>query len=266
MRGSCQVSRSRLSTMRFDLIPAYRFMPASTPSFGVAKVALVMARLIVDHEDRGCRFFIVPICNEKEMYRGVSSTRLPPRSGTCPLDFSITTFDHVALPHSAIVSSDIHDLAAPVRALESWWDEIWRIQLGTLSVPAPWVSAIKSVAFIGGRYSSWRCILGKHDQPTPILSFRTQQWAVAHATAVGVIMDNWYPLVVRQALEQRDPRVRHALSVIAKTTICRHFQRCVSEVAERCGAQGTFDQNYMARIEVRTYSTSIKSIAHAYRS
>jgi alkylation response protein AidB-like acyl-CoA dehydrogenase len=226
-------------------------MPASTPLFGVPKIALVMARLIVNNEDRGCRFFLVPICDEKEMCRGVRSTRLPPRSGTCPLDFSITSFDHVFLPDTALVASDYLDLSTPSRRLESWWDEIWRIQLGTLSVPAPWVSATKAVAFIGGRYSMWRCILGKHDIPTPILSFRTQQWAVAHATAVSMVMDNWYPLVVREAMQQADPRLRHALSVIAKTTICRHFQRSVSEVAERCGAQGTFDQNYMARIEVR---------------
>jgi len=37
--------------------------------------------------------------------------------------------------------------------------------------------------------------------------------------------------------------------VIGKTTICRHFQRCIPEVAERCGAQGTFEHNYMAKIE-----------------
>ncbi|KAF5339568.1 hypothetical protein D9611_011500 [Ephemerocybe angulata] len=227
---------------------AAKFMPASTPLFGVEKVALVMARLIVDNEDRGCRFFIVPICNETEMYRGVTSTRLPPRSGTCPLDFSITSFDHVFLPPTALVAADVYDLSTPVRQLESWWDEIWRIQLGTLSVPAPWVSATKAVAYIGGQYSSWRCILGKHNKPTPILTFRTQQWAVAHATSVGMVLDNWYPLVVKEAIGQNDPRMRHALSVVVKTTICRHFQRCVSEVAERCGAQGTFDQNYMARI------------------
>lgn len=228
-----------------------RFMPASTPLFGVPKVALVMARMIVDGEDRGCRFFVVPICNEKEMYDGIRSTRLPPRSGTCPLDFSITSFNHVRLPPTALVASDVHDFSAPLHRLESWWDEIWRIQLGTLAVPAPWVSAMKAVAFIGTRYSSWRCTLGKNNQSTPILAFRTQQWAVSHATAVSIVMENWYPLIVRQALEQADPRLRHALSVIAKTTICRHFQRCVAEVSERCGAQGTFDQNYMARIEVR---------------
>ncbi|KAG2004677.1 acyl-CoA oxidase [Coprinopsis cinerea AmutBmut pab1-1] len=228
---------------------ASKFMPASTPLFGIPKVALAMARLIVDEQDRGCRFFVVPICDSRQMYKGVSSIRLPPRSGTGPLDFSITTFTNVHLPPTALVASDIFDFSLPSRPLEAWWDEVWRIQLGTLAVPAPWISAMKATAFIGGRYSMQRCILGKSSEPTPIITFRTQQWPVAHCTAAAMIMDNWYPLVVKTAMTQRDPRIRHALSVIAKATVCRHFQRCIPEIAERCGAQGTFDQNYMARIE-----------------
>jgi len=240
-------------------------MPASTPLYKIPKVALVMARLIVQGEDRGCRFFVVPICNEREMYQGVYSVRLPPRSGTSPLDFSVTSFDHVHLPHSALVASDMYDLSKPTRPLEAWWDEIWRIQLGTMAVPAPWISAIKAVAYIGGRYSMHRSLLGKNNDPTPIMSFRTQQWPIAHATAVGMVMANWFPVAVRQAMENTsDPRVRHAMSVIIKTTVCRHFQRCVPEVAERCGAQGTFEHNYMARIEV--YNTqnlnAVLSLTH----
>lgn len=225
-------------------------MPASTPTFGIPKVALVMARLIVNGEDRGSRFFIVPICNQYEMHRGVQSIRLPPRSGTAPLDFSITRFDHVHLPPTALVSSDIFNLTAPSQPLEAWWDEVWRIQLGTMAVPAPWISAIKSVAFIGGRYSMHRCILGKQNTPTPIISFRTQQWPIVHATAVGMVLENWFPLAVKEGMAQQDHRLRHASAVIVKATVCRHFQRCVPEVAERCGAQGTFEHNYMARIEV----------------
>ncbi|KAG6833146.1 hypothetical protein H0H87_010860 [Tephrocybe sp. NHM501043] len=229
---------------------AAKFMPASTPSFGIPKVALVMARLIVDGRDHGSRFFVTPICNEHEMYDGVHSVRLPPRSGTAPLDFSITSFDHVHLPPTALVSSDILDYTEPTQSLEAWWDEIWRIQLGTMAVPAPWISAIKAVAYIGGRYSMHRCLVGKKSKPVPIITFRTQQWPVVHATAVGMVMANWYPLVIDQAMSKTaDPRIRHAMSVIAKATICRHFQRCVPEVAERCGAQGTFEHNYMARIE-----------------
>ncbi|KAG6890035.1 hypothetical protein C0995_012492 [Termitomyces sp. Mi166 len=229
---------------------AAKFMPASTPSFGIPKIALVMARLMVNGKDHGSRFFATPICNEREMYHGVRSIRLPPRSGAAPLDFSITSFDHVHLPPTALVASDILDYATPQQSLEAWWDEIWRIQLGTMAVPAPWISAIKAVAYIGGCYSMHRSVVGKRSTPIPIISFRTQQWPIVHATAVGMVMANWFPIVVEQAMKKTtDYRVRHALSVIAKTTICRHFQRCIPEVAERCGAQGTFEYNYMARIE-----------------
>ncbi|KAE9402542.1 acyl-CoA oxidase [Gymnopus androsaceus JB14] len=230
---------------------ATKFMPASTPGFGIPKVALVNAKLIVDGQNRGARFFIVPICNEHEMYRGVFSTRLPPRSGTNPLDFSITQFDHVQLPPTALVASDIADFSPPERPLEAWWDEIWRIQLGTMAVPAPWISALKATAFIGGRYSMHRTIIGKSSTTRiPIISFRTQQWPVLNATAVAMVLDTWFPRSIKFAMaDTTDNRVRHAMSVIVKTTICRHFQRCVSEMAERCGAQGTFEHNYMAKIE-----------------
>ncbi len=55
------------------------------------------------------------------MYRGVKSTRLPRRSGTGPLDFSITSFDHVRLPHTALVAADLQHITAPERPLEAWW-------------------------------------------------------------------------------------------------------------------------------------------------
>lgn len=238
-------------------------MPASTPSFGIPKVALVMARLIVNDEDRGCRFFVVPICNEQEMFSGVESIRLPPRSGTAPLDFSITRFNHVHLPLTSLVAADILDISRPPQSLEAWWNEVWRIPLGTMAVPAPWISALKAVAYIGGRYSMHRCLLGKGNEPIPILTFRTQQWPIAHATAVGMVMANWFPKYVQEAMERTpDHRVRHAMSVILKTTVCRHFQRCIPEVAERCGAQGTFEHNYMARIEVCSLLFPRSMISH----
>ncbi|KAF5390953.1 hypothetical protein D9757_003968 [Collybiopsis confluens] len=218
---------------------ATKFMPASTPAFGIPKVALVNAKLIVNGEDRGARFFIVPICNEHEMYRGVYSTRLPTRSGTNPLDFSITQFDNVQLPPSALVASDVTNFTRPERPLEAWWDEVrdeslsssvgltlgfssnfkvWRIQLGTMAVPAPWISALKATAFIGGRYSLHRSIVGKQFD-TPIISFRTQQWPVLNATAVALVMDNWFPRSIKYAMaDTTDHRVRHAMSVIVKAT------------------------------------------------
>ncbi|RPD78882.1 hypothetical protein L226DRAFT_543141 [Lentinus tigrinus ALCF2SS1-7] len=165
---------------------ASKWMPATTPSFGIPKVAVVMARLIVFGEDRGCRFFIVPICNKYQI-------------GTSPLDFSITTFDHVALPFTALLAESFE---APKNLLQAWWNKVWRIPLGTGAVAAPLVQGLKHAAYIGSSYSLHRHVVGK----TPsLISFWTQRCAMS----------------IDMSLE---PSVRHAYSVIAKASIARLFQ------------------------------------------
>ncbi|RDX54761.1 hypothetical protein OH76DRAFT_1398153 [Lentinus brumalis] len=234
---------------------ASKWMPATTPSFGIPKVALVMARLIVSGEDRGCRFFIVPICNKFQMYRGVHSTRLPTRSGTAPLDFSITTFDHVLLPITALLGDS---LAAPKNPLQAWWGEVWRIPIGTGAVPGPLVQALKHAAYIGSSYSLHRHIVGKTPTPVSLMSFWTQRWAMVQAVAVARVLDVWYPTVVKQSVDMAlEPGVRHAYSVITKASIAQLFQTCMGEVMVRCGAQGTFEHNFMARMKNEGYGVVI---------
>jgi hypothetical protein len=177
--------------------------------------------------------------NEKEMYRGVKSIRLPPRSGTSPLDFSITSFHNVRLPATALVSSTPHIITAPANALAAWWDENWRIQHGTSLIPSPMLHAIKASAYIVGCYSMERCITDRKDNRVPLFTFRTQQWPIASATAVGYVLENWYANVIETSRDPKLPQyLRHAMAVIVKTTIIRHFQRAIPELAERCGAQG----------------------------
>ncbi|KAI0702040.1 acyl-CoA oxidase [Cerioporus squamosus] len=234
---------------------ASKFMPATTPSFGIPKVAVVMARLIVLGEDRGCRFFLVPICNKSQMYRGVRSTRLPARSGTSPLDFPITTFDHVSLPVTALLGDS---LAAPKNPLQAWWSEVWRIPIGTGAVVGPFVQALKHTAYIGCSYSLHRHIVGKTPAPVPLMSSWTQRWAMVQALAVARVLDVWYPTVVKQSVDTAlEPSVRHAYSVIAKAGVARLFQTCIREVIERCGAQGTFEHNFMARMETDAHGIII---------
>ncbi|VDC07105.1 unnamed protein product [Peniophora sp. CBMAI 1063] len=240
------------SFLHHDLSSRYRFMPASTPSFGVRKVALVFARLIVNQEDRGHRWFIVPICDEVQLYPGIVSKRLPTRSGTSPLDFSLTSFHNVRLPAGALLGSS---LEAPVSPHDAWWTEVWRIPLGSMAVAAPFVQAIKHTAYIGGSYSLHRSVVGRGPVPTAIINFPTQQWPILSAVATGNVLEAWYRTLTAIVVDQAvDPRVRHGLSVVAKTTIMRHFQRCADVISERCGAQGTFESNFIARALVSIIS------------
>ncbi|EGO22911.1 hypothetical protein SERLADRAFT_450631 [Serpula lacrymans var. lacrymans S7.9] len=226
---------------------AAKWMPATTPLYGVRKVAVVMARLIVSGSDRGVRPFIVPICDTRQMCSGITSTRLPPRTGSSPLDFSITSFNNVRLPHSALLGAD---LGLPEDPLKAWWDEMWRIPLGTAAVAAPLIQGVRHAAYIGGQYSLHRMIMGKGPAPVSILTFRTQQRPVLQAIACAMVLHNWFPRCIKDLMnDSLDHRVRHGLAVILKTSASRLSQLCIREVAERCGAQGTFEHNCLIRME-----------------
>ncbi|KAF8262180.1 hypothetical protein EI94DRAFT_1809183 [Lactarius quietus] len=41
--------------------------------------------------------------------------------------------------------------------------------------------------------------------------------------------------------------IKHSLDVLVKATVIRQSMECAHKMAERCGAQGTFDTNYIAR-------------------
>jgi alkylation response protein AidB-like acyl-CoA dehydrogenase len=50
-----------------------RCMPPTTPRSGLPTVAVVIARLIVDGENRGVRPFLVPLSDGREMCKGVTA-------------------------------------------------------------------------------------------------------------------------------------------------------------------------------------------------
>jgi len=119
-------------------------------------------------------------------------------------------------------------------------------------VSAPFISGLKASAFISGQYSLHRTVTGPANKQIQIITFRTQQWPAAEAAAAGLVYEEFFTTAAELALRgTSDPRVRHALIVIIKATIIRHVQRCLPGLAERLGAQGTLEQNYIPRLEVR---------------
>ena len=121
-------------------------MPATNPSFGIAKIATVGARLIVNGKDHGVRFFLVPVCTaDGQMCPGVTSIRLPRRTGTSALDFSLTIFDNVKLPLNALLDTTIEK---PKDARAGWWEAASRLQIGSAAVAAPCLKASTTISYI----------------------------------------------------------------------------------------------------------------------
>lgn len=127
-----------------------------------------------------------------------------------------------------------------------------------MCVAAPFISGLKASAYITAKYSFHRTVTGPGNKPIPIISFRTQQWPVAEATAAGLVYEEFFTAAAELALHgTSDPRVCHAMIAIIKVTIVRHVQRCLPGLAERLGAQGTLEHNYIPRLEVKICFTAL---------
>jgi acyl-CoA oxidase len=117
----------------------------------------------------------------------------------------------------------------------------------------PIIQGLKQAAFLVGKYSQHRLITGKDGTPRPIITFSTQFRPVLQAVAVAYVLDAWAQDVVKTLSDEKAPfETRHALAVAFKAVVLRQTCHCIREITERCGAQGTFEHNFMGRFEVRT--------------
>ncbi|PYI14707.1 acyl-CoA oxidase [Aspergillus violaceofuscus CBS 115571] len=236
---------------------AAKFMPPSMPMAGIPRVALVMARLLVEGEDRGIRPFVVPINDGYRMCQGVKSWQvlLPPIGCGEMLDHSLTTFDNVRLEASAMLG----DLVKPGNLRAQFLFAIGQLRLGSLALSLWTIPFLKCAAFIAGKYSQQRTVQeGVQGERVPILSFRTQQLPIARALAHVAVME---PLVEWVVSQQNNSSLgimsRHALSAALKSLFVFNGQESLSALVERSGAQGMFPENQMANVESLTRCTSI---------
>lgn len=61
-------------------------MPPTTPWAGIPRLAVVMARLVINDKDRGIKPYVVRLADAGKMCAGITSTVLPFRGGVKPVD------------------------------------------------------------------------------------------------------------------------------------------------------------------------------------
>ncbi|KAJ3535919.1 hypothetical protein NM688_g6910 [Phlebia brevispora] len=234
-------------------LSAAKLMPPTTPI--CPKMAVVFARLIVDGEARGVHPFVVATSDAQGMCAGVTSRRLPPRSGGSPLDYAMTTFDHVHLPPSSFLGASVNRPDDPQKLLNRY---VSRVGVGALTLSISSITGAKIIACIGADYSHRRHVQGKGPEKVPIISFRTQQLPVLYATAIAYVLDAWRPCVIAQYMQPGlDSRVRHGIGVVFKTLVCRLLTKSAQDIGERLGAQGTFGHNLLSQMEMDSRGASI---------
>ncbi|KAJ5926541.1 hypothetical protein N7516_008314 [Penicillium verrucosum] len=229
-----ETTATMLPNGEFDLntpgLSGAKIMPPSSPVKGFPRVAIVFAQLIVSGESRGIRPFITWLSDGKQMCEGVTAKLLPRRAASKPVDHAITSFNHVRLPHSAL--------------------------LGALDKPKD--TPMKRSVFVAGKYSQRRHILGPDQKPKPIISFRTQYGPILHALAQISVLDAYTQKNIQYFQDSNlAAPVRHAIGAMAKAVLYKTSQASLFTLSERCGAQGLYENNHIIESMLETRGMSI---------
>ncbi|KAJ0413496.1 hypothetical protein BJY00DRAFT_296816 [Aspergillus carlsbadensis] len=232
---------------------AAKCMPPTTPRSGLPAVAVVIARLIVNGENRGVRPFLVPLGDGREMCKGVTAKALPPRTGAHPIDHALTLFDRVRLPSSALLGS----LDKPADERQEFFSTIQRVAVGTLFLSATAIPSLKLAVYNASRFSVRRMVLGPDGKPMPVMQFRTQHLPILHAIAHVHVLQAF--LVKAGTLIRNvkmDPRVRHAVATAFKAAAIQHFQKSIRLMNDGCGWHGYFEHNQLLQMELEFRAVS----------
>ncbi|KIK32316.1 hypothetical protein CY34DRAFT_19137 [Suillus luteus UH-Slu-Lm8-n1] len=133
---------------------------------------------------------------------------LPPRGGSNPVNHALTSFDHVCLPPSALLG----DITKSERVHHDFMSFIWRVAVGSLVLGSTAIPILQMSSHIA-RHFQRRHVTSVYGNPSPILSYRTQQLPLLHAIAQAFVLKVLYKWAIEQFMDRNfDARVRHGVA------------------------------------------------------
>ncbi|KAF8903470.1 acyl-CoA dehydrogenase NM domain-like protein, partial [Gymnopilus junonius] len=232
---------------------AAKYMPPTKP-MGDPCVAIVFASTIVEGENYGIKAFLVPINDGVNMHPGVICKVLPHRGGSRPVNHSLTYFNSVRLPMTALLGT----LERPRDARTSFLSLISRVTVGTVAIGSLGVPALQVSSYIAAKYSLRRTITDSKGFTKPIISLRTQKAPILIALAQAFVMKAFHTNAVKVFMDKRrDVRVRCAIATILKVVMMQHGQAANLGLGDRCGAQGLFEANQLSVVFCDMRGTAI---------
>ncbi|KZT01816.1 acyl-CoA dehydrogenase NM domain-like protein [Laetiporus sulphureus 93-53] len=252
-----ETTATLLSNGEFDLHTpsesSAKFMPPTSPT-GIPCIAVVFARTVVEDEDRGVKPFIVRLNDGTTMESGVICKLLPQRGGSRPLNHSMTYFNHVRLPSSALLGS----IEKPADFRASFFESISRVAVGTLALGSNCLPALQVSSYIAARYSLRRMVVDRDGSQKPIMGFQTQKAPIVTVLAQSFVMQALHTKAVSIFRDVSfDFRIRHAMATILKVVMVTHAQAAQLMLGDRCGAQGLFEVNQLSAMHADLRGSAI---------
>lgn len=230
---------------------AQKFMPNTGPAGG-DKTGLVAARLIAQGQDCGVFLFMVPLRDEHGPLPGIRIRALSQTPGSA-VDHAITSFDHVRLDRSALLTGDHADLApdgtfeSPIRnRRHRFLRSIHRVTTGKLCLAAAALSGARATLTIAVRHAHRRHTSAPGSPShVPVFAHRGHQSRLLAATAGAYAATFLMRDIIRRHSDPDDPHPieTEVLVPIAKGWVTWQARDIVTECRERCGAQGLLSAN-----------------------
>jgi acyl-CoA oxidase len=174
---------------------------------------------------------------------------LPPRGGSRPLNHSLTSFDHVRIPPTALLSG----IEKPKDPRSSFFNKINRVAVGTLALSSLCIPSLQVASYVAARYSLRRTIVDASGALKPIMSFQTQKQPILTAIAQAFVLGAMHKQAVTWFTNPKlDPRVQHAVATVHKAVVVQASQTANLVLGNRCGVQGLFEANQFSVMHVRT--------------
>ncbi|MFF9685814.1 acyl-CoA dehydrogenase [Streptomyces sp. NPDC014623] len=230
---------------------AQKFMPY-TGIQDIPKIAVVMARLVVQDTDRGIFPFIVRICDAEGLLPGVRATALPDKPGLA-LDNGVTWFDGVRLPRRNLLGGAMGRLM-PDGTFEStipsrrrrFLTSLERVQPGRLCLASALVAAGRASLYIALRYARQRKTFAPGESDVPVIAYRSQQTALFRALAdvyaMTFLVNSTKRAFVRTGVSDDTNHLISLTKVVSSWSMTDVLTTC----RERTGAQGMFSANRIA--------------------
>ncbi|GAA1329467.1 acyl-CoA dehydrogenase family protein [Saccharothrix algeriensis] len=239
--------------LRTPTAGAVKFMSstAQPPLPGVARVGLVLARLLLDGADHGPYLFLVRLVDADGAVRpGVTVRRLPEQPGL-GLETALTRFDGVRvgrgclLSHAGTAVDEGGRLVSPLPADSRVWRAIGRVRWGRLCLAAMAASVSRAALWIAARHAAQRDVAGAGGARLALSALPEHRSglldAVAETYAATAAVRTATAAFGRAADEQ-------GASITDLVALTKNYATAVAarvchEVRDRLGAQGVFTHN-----------------------
>lgn len=235
---------------------AIKFMPttAAPPVDGVARFAVVFARLILNGTYQGTYPFLVWLVDaDGQVRQGVTIRRLPDKPGM-GMDNALTRINNVRLSRECLLSHtgtriENDQLIDPIPADNQVWRAISRVRVGRLCIAFMAAGVSRAALSIAVRHATQRDIASMAGGRIPLSQVPAHVAPLLNAVAdtyiasvaVEVALDA-FVLAADENADEQAPQLTDLVALTKYLTTSTALRVC-SEVRDRLGAQGMFAHN-----------------------